>query len=366
MKKSKLLLCFCVFLAFAKALPAQSSRPVCKFVNAKGGLKLRLDPKKDSEVLRILPYGTQVLLQPTDVDFPDQVLDDNKVINGRWVRVKTLFGGYDLPNAEIGFVFDYYLSDHLDTIPDSSIHNFVEINIHQENSNEQIEGVSPRENFHQNGLGCEIRYEFNPAAKQALKNIVQFKVVDFKEYKNEILGNNYSLDTSFKPRRFPIPDQIKAAEGYTQYYLPINNGRDSTLVKDDTGEWGSITEYLGYIKNLDSYFVTGFAEDQEIVRIDQITGERSPFARGNFSISPKGTFKISVYSEIFDELTAFSLAYMSMQGAGYEIRFSSWFPVGEVNWISERKFLVPVAPMDQRRERLKNFEPIYLLGEIKI
>lgn len=353
-------------LAFAKALQAQSTRPQCYFVNPKSGLKLRAEPSLEGRLIETLPYGAQVVTIPEVKRVEGSVQDNGTRVEGNWLKVKTLFHSYDKPSGNEGFVFDYYLSQHLDKLPAESLHNFTTIYSFAEQNELDISGVKVRDEMYRLGTNCDVGYEYNPAAKQALSDIIQFKTVDYTDYKNRILSNPYVLDQSFVPKRFPVKDSIAALEGYTQYYLPSNNGRDSVLVKDDIGEWDSVTDYLGYIEKLDSYFVTGFAEDQEIIKIDQKTGERSLFANGNFYVSPGGKYLISAYSEIFDQLTAFRISYFEGRNIGFEIKFISWFPVGEMEWISEREFLIPVLPMDRRYDNHDDLKPIYVLGKIKI
>ncbi|WP_085767921.1 SH3 domain-containing protein [Nonlabens spongiae] len=353
-------------LAFAKALQAQSTRPQCYLVNAKSGLKLRAEASLEGRLIETLPYGAQVIIIPAEKGVRGSVLDNGSRVEGSWVKVKTLFHDYNASSGNEGFVFDYYLSKHLDDLPAESLHNFTDIYSFEEQTELDIPSVNARDELYKLGTNCNVRYEYNPAAKRALADIIQFKTVDYSDYKERVLLNPYKLDQSFVPKRFPVKDSMAAREGFTQYYLPINKGRDSVLVKDDTGEWGSVTEYLGYIKELDAYFATGFAEDQEIIKIDQKTGERSLFANGNFSISPEGTFLVSAYSEIFDQLTAFRVSFLDDKKKGFEIKFTSWFPVGALEWISEREFLMPVLPMDRRNENPDQSEPIYLLGQIKI
>ncbi len=365
MKRRKVIVVLFI-LAFAKALQAQSTRPQCYFVSAKSGLKLRAEASLEGRLIETLSYGAQVVTIPTENRVEGSVLENGIPVEGSWVKVKALFHKYNFPSGNEGFVFDYYLSDHLDELPAESLHNFTGIYSLEEQTELDIAGVNERDDLFQLGANCDVRYEYNPAAREALSDIIQFKTVDYSEYKDKIRLNPYSRDLSIVPRRFPVEDSIAVMEGYTQYYLPIKDGRDSVLVKDDTGEWGSVSEYLGYIKKLDAYFVTGFAEDQEIIKIDQKNGERSLFANGDFSISPQGTFLLSAYSEIFDQLTVFRVSFLENQGKGFEFRFTSWFPVGAIEWISEREFLLPVLPMDRRYGNPDDMKPIYLLGQIKI
>ena len=385
-------LIFIIVLFFAASVSAQEEAWMNKYssqwANYKGGTKLLVTNNnllpityklnyKPTNMTQSVSNGTYIVIPSMTenfevVDFKilnkakSWKVDGGEVIKGNWVRVKTLFHNYEKIDGRIGYVFDGFLSKHLNKIPENSLHNFTRIYDRKQKKDIEVEGVSERKNLYELGQDCDVRYEYNPAAKKVLKDIVQFSIIDINDFEDLILPATYQLDASFIPRRFPLENETAAREGYTQYYLPIDSGRDSTLIKDDSGEWASITEYLGYIEKLDSYFITGFAEDQEIVQIDQKTGKRMLFANGNFSISPAGKFLISAYSEIFDQLSAFIVRPLENLESGYEINFTSWMPVGEISWVSEHKFIMPVVPMDHRYTNIKDQKPIHILGEIKI
>lgn len=77
------------------------------------------------------------------------------------------------------YVFDIFLSLHLNTIPLESLHNFVELyDSAAHDDYTPTTGVSSRREMWETGSQCDARYENNPAAKEALKDIIQFEVVN--------------------------------------------------------------------------------------------------------------------------------------------------------------------------------------------
>lgn len=349
--------------AFAKA---QQERPQCYFINAENGLNLRKGPGADYDIIEKLPYGAQVLIrQKEHRDSNEFVLDNGVRLDGNWVQVVPTLYSMEYRTDKM-YVFDAYLSKHLSKVPEHSLHNFTElVMVHAHDDIDPVLGVSSRREMYRTGQNCDVRYEYNPAAREALKDIVQFEIIDYNNYQSHIIVGNYAIDTTWQPKKFKLENDYRPVE-WEQYYLPLNKGKDSILIKDNIGEWASKTEYYGQINELHSYLISGFAEDAEVVMIDKSSGKGSILSNGLPSISPNGEFLISEYYNVFATTTDFTIREFDEETIpkSYFISFTSWSTVSPFQWISENEFIFSVIPMDAVQDSSLT-KPIWLKGTIK-
>jgi hypothetical protein len=353
--------------AFAKA---QSSRSQCYFVTAENGLNLRKGMGVDYESIGKLPYGAQVLVtKKQDSDAQEFVLDNGVRSDGTWVQVIPTFLNMNYSREKM-YVFDAYLSKHLTKIPEQSLHNFTElVELHAHDDVESVLGVSSRREMYRTGRYCDVRYEYNPAAAIALKDVIQFEVVEKDDYiKSKVLGD-FQIDTRWQPTKFKLEHNYRPVE-WEQYYLPLNKGKDSILIKDHTGEWASKTEYYGQIDALDSYLISGFAEDAEVMMVNRTTGNISFLSNGIPEISPQGAYMVNEYFNVFSNETQFTVRQFNVETLpkDYFISFTSWLSAGEFFWISENEFIMGVLPMDtvfQQGNASSQVVITYLKGTIK-
>lgn len=354
-----------VFLCFAFA-KAQLEQDTCYFILAQNGLNMRSGPGTAYNVVQKLPYGAQLkVVSIIPLTAETFVLDDGKKKYGQWVEVRPTFFEFHVDQPQ--YVFDVFLTKHLTTIPVESIHNFVEI--YDNAAHDDYETVTSVSSRREMDRGCDVRYDYNPAAKEALIEIIQFEIVNRDNYINQKIIGNYDIDTTWQPEKFKLENKYRPVE-WEQYYLPIKNGADSVLIKDHTGEWASKTAYYGQIHELDSYLISGFAEDAEVILVNRTTGKRSMLSSGFPKISPNGAYLISEYFNIFDNTTYFSLREFDEEAIpkGYLISFSSWICAGEFFWIKENEFIMGVLPMDSlfRNPEFNNkSKVIYLKGTIQ-
>ena len=100
-----------LFLFFLNPLVTQSQETY--FVTATSGLIIREQPNTSANRIGKLPYGSIVeVIEETNVKL--QILDQGKVINGEWVKVKFenypyLISENNYHNKEEGYVFNGYL-----------------------------------------------------------------------------------------------------------------------------------------------------------------------------------------------------------------------------------------------------------------
>jgi hypothetical protein len=355
-----------VFLcsAFAKAQLKTNS---CYFTNAENGLNLREGPSLNHKIAGKYRYGTQVkVIENVPAVGKTYVIDDGKKVYGSWVLVEPTFNNDYYSKTKL-YLFDAYLSKHLTKIPPQSLHNFVELYDSAVHDDYTLKtGVSSRREMDRS---CEVRYEYNPAAKEALKDIIQFEVVNKADYINQKIIGNYEIDTTWQPKKFKLENEYRPVE-WEQYYLPLNKGKDSVLIKDHLGEYASKTEYYGQIDELDSYLISGFAEDAEVILVNRTTGKQSMLSSGFPTISPKGEYIIAEYYNGFDYTTYFSLGEFDEETIpqGAFITFTSWIAAGDFFWIAENVFIMGVLPMDNVTlygEKLPGSKVIYLKGTIR-
>ncbi len=338
-----------VFLCSASA-KAQSQTATCYFINAQSGLNLREGPSVNHKVIEKLPYGAQVkVIENVSSIGKEFVMDNGEKLYGNWVQVEPTFNNdSDYYGNSRTYLFNAYLTQHLKTIPSQSLYNFEEmVNVSAHDDYKMISGVSSRRDMYEIGQQCDVRYEYNPAAKEVLKNIIQFEIVDKEDYINQKIIGNYEIDTSWQPEKFKLKYEYRPVE-WEQYYLPLNGGKDSILIKDNTGEWASKTEYYGQIDELDSYLISGFAEDAEVIMVNRTNGKRTMLSSGFPEISPRGEYLISEYFNVFANTTQFTIREFDVETIpqDYFISFTSWIPAGEFFWISENQFIMGVLPMD--------------------
>lgn len=136
------------------------------------------------------------------------------------------------------------------------------------------------------------------------------------------------------------------------------------------GEWASKTEYYGQIDALDSYLISGFAEDAEVILVNRTTGKKSMLSSGFPTISPKGEYLIAEYYNGFDYTTYFTIGEFDEETLpqGAFITFSSWITAGEFFWISENQFIMGVLPIDNATiydQSFKDSKVTYLKGTIQ-
>ncbi|MGJ8683746.1 MAG: SH3 domain-containing protein [Nonlabens sp.] len=359
-----------VFLchAFAKA---QLKPGHCYFITAESGLNLRSGPGTDYDVVEKLPYGAQLkVIENVPATGKTHVLDNGVKKYGQWVKVAPTFYDYLYAQKQEMYVFDVFLSQHLNSIPPASLHNFVELyDVASHDDYKPLMGVSSRREMWETGQQCDVRYENNPAAKEALKNIIQFEVVRLEDYIKQKMIGNYEIDDTWQPKKFKLEHDYRPVE-WEQYYLPLDGGRDSILIKDHTGEWASKTEYYGQIDELDSYLISGFAEDAEVIMVNRTTGKKSILSSGFPNISPRGEYMIAEYYNGFDSTTYFTVTEFDEETIpqGAFITFSSWITAGGIFWIAENQFIIGVLPMDtafQNDAIQSKTSVIYLKGTIQ-
>ncbi len=171
-----------IFSAFAKA---QQERPKCYFINAENGLNLREGPSQNHKVIDKLTYGAQVLvIEAESADSLEYVLDNGSKRYGNWVEVRpTFLYNYDYYRDRKTYLFDAFLTKHLTQYPEQSLHNFTElVALHAHDDIDPVMGVSSRREMYRTGQHCDVRYEYNPAAAIALKDIIQFEVVEKERF----------------------------------------------------------------------------------------------------------------------------------------------------------------------------------------
>lgn len=354
-------------VGFAKA---QIKTGHCYFINAENGLNLREGPSINHKIARKFSYGTQVKVIETVPSVGKQfVMDNGEKLYGNWVYVEPTLNSDYYKNTRL-YLFDAYLSKRLTAIPPQSLHNFVELyDLGAHDDYEAITGVSSRREMWETGTHCDVRYEKNPAAKEALKDIIQFEIVNREDYINQKIIGNYEIDTSWQPKKFKLEHDYRPVE-WEQYYLPLNGGRDSILIKDHTGEWASKTEYYGQIDELDSYLISGFAEDAEVIMVNRTDGKRTILSSGFPEISPRGEYLVSEYFNVFTNTTQFMIREFDVETIqqDYFISFTSWTTAGDFFWIAENEFIIGVVPMDiifQHDTTKSTASVIYLKGTIQ-
>tara|TARA_R110002012_G_scaffold20158_3_gene71674 strand:+ start:768 stop:1883 length:1116 start_codon:yes stop_codon:yes gene_type:complete len=362
---------FIVFLLYSAFAKAQLKPDTCYFINAQSGLNLRSGPGTDYEVVQKLPYGTQLkVIENVPSTGKTHIIDNGQKKYGQWVLVTPTFYNYQDYYKQKMYVFDIFLSLHLNTIPLESLHNFVELyDSAAHDDYTPTTGVSSRREMWETGSQCDARYENNPAAKEALKDIIQFEVVNREDYINQKIIGNYEINDTWQPKKFKLENEYRPVE-WEQYYLPLNGGKDSILIKDHLGEWASKTEYYGQIDALDSYLISGFAEDAEVILVNRTTGKKSMLSSGFPTISPKGEYLIAEYYNGFDYTTYFTIGEFDEETLpqGAFITFSSWITAGEFFWISENQFIMGVLPIDNATiydQSFKDSKVTYLKGTIQ-
>lgn len=78
-----------------------------RYVNAENGLVLRDQPNRGSNRIAKLEYGTQIeILERTNLKL--DVMDNNEIISGEWVKIKTSNNNEPLKN---GYVFNGFLTE---------------------------------------------------------------------------------------------------------------------------------------------------------------------------------------------------------------------------------------------------------------
>lgn len=348
---------------------AQLKQGNCYFINAASGLNLREGPSVNHKVIQKLPYGAQLkIIDHVPSIGKTYVIDNGVKKYGQWVIVEPTFYDYLYEYERKMYVFDAFLAEHLVTMPLESLHNFEElVHVSAHDNYKIISGVSSRREM--NRGGCDVRYEYNPAAKEALKKIIQFEVVNRDDYINQKIIGNYEIDAIWQPKKFKLEHDYRPVE-WEQYYLPLKGRKDSVLIKDHTGEWASKTEYYGQIHELDSYLISGFAEDAEVIMVNRTTGKFTNLSSGLPEISPNGAYLISEYFNVFANTVQFTVREFDEETIprDYFISFTSWIPAGGFFWISENEFVMGVLPMDTifQNDRTQSTAAItYLKGSIQ-
>ncbi|QXP78430.1 MULTISPECIES: SH3 domain-containing protein [Winogradskyella] len=371
----------------------------CLYVNAINGLNLRESPSFDSKVLKKLPFGTRIVgtkwKQHSNWKSKPviSIIDNGKEVKGYWVRV----GKQLKENGEYinGYVFDAYLSEHLNEIPKSSLYLYKRLMIID--SSKKIFNIEYIPEYDNSAWSnsvcqkhfsccapindCEARYEKEPyipysfinnkqdsidtksSKLDTLKHYIKIEKINVNNYKR--LKSKFEIDTVFQPKI------IKESYLIKHFYLKIKKGQDSICIRDTEGEGYTSHNYIGEIKALNKYLIKECYESCSVYTIDKENGEKEYFS-GIPYISPNGTYQISCSYNDFQMLdnsltTTLSIVRKDRKLYSISIDFKSWIPakgIDNIFWVSENEFIVKVSPvdnyvtsyLDNHKEPLKNYE----------
>lgn len=314
----------------------------CQYVNTPSGLRLRSEPSINATTLGLLPHGTQVMIIDSNHDRRDTIYDDGERLVGSWAKIKTLpANAYEEIN-EVGYLFDAYLSSELTSIPRHSLYNF--LHLHGTLNHEQIDvaGITPRDQLE--GVGCNLRFPYRADLKRIATKYFSLELLDENENLHKTIDHPYLIDTSWKPERFPLETPFDNSDlSWGQFYLPINMGKDSVLIKDNLGEWEFKRSYIGKVEALGCYLISDFPEHEEVVSINMKTGKSNFFSSGMPSISPHGNYVVSFYDDPYEDATGFALKHIDTNEY-IEIKFTSWRATSDPIWIDNQSVIFTAVP----------------------
>ena len=332
----------------------------CKYVVAKSGLNVRESAGLNSKVIDKIPYGTIVrieLIHQSDEIHELKVGDE--IIKGKWLQV-------DYEDKEkTGYVFDYYLAKHLKEIPKHTLYWYQHLALPN-----FIIYKSPEQNdYYENNYGmpsckCFPFYEENWNAPtvtrgekevtlyddesflDTMKHYLKIEPVNIDLYKNKKAPNPYEIDTTYKP------NNVSTNPDANDFYLHINDGKDSVRIKDYHGEFYMSHVYSGELKALDKYLVTEYFEYPSVYTVDKKTGEKAPFSNEAPHISPDGKYVVSLYEEFSYEeesTCAFQVFKLNDPEDFLTVRFKTWLlaeTLDQAFWISNNEIVLKVIPID--------------------
>ena len=249
--------------------------------------------------------------------------------------------------------------DNISEIPESCLYYFYEFSFTENDETLQIRypeetrfisGEEPYNSYYSKNEsipynvsnGDQLNVEFS---NEALKKFISLELVDenIKDFK---IHNKYEITHK---------SNIKINE-FGEFYLPINNKKDSIHFKDTPIEAYTTTySYVGEIEHFDSYLLLEFFEQPAYFLINRKDGSKSYMSSGLPNYSPSGMILLNMFTDTatyqHNESTVLSIIKKDKYNEAEQIlsvSFKSWAVSPNPDdyfWISENEIVFKVYPI---------------------
>lgn len=355
-----------VYSAFAKAETAPSYDKECIYVIAKNGLNMRDAAGPKGKVITKFPYGTKLDWSPPGTnDVKTYVMDNDKKIEGYWVKVWKSVPYEDLKGNVGGYVFSAYLSYHLEELPLSSLYlfnGFEYKDATQENLYNAYYQVDEETYNYSAYIDCYPRYqehvepltvnnsmksEYGNDAMAFLKSKIRLQPVALRDVVHKKISSRYEIDDSDKPE-YIYTEGNETDGGWFKFDLPLKNGTIKTI-EAWQGEFSYNHHYLGKMEALNLYVLYADFEGREYYGIDMETGEKKQV---HLNIAPQSRYSVEFghfYMELGAQLEVKYLDKSLVLQNLLSINFQSWVIDEDLSssfWISDNELILKVHPID--------------------
>ncbi len=252
-----------------------------------------------------------------------------------------------------------FSQDDVNKITESCLYYFYEFSFSKNNTSFQIKypeetryisGKTPYNSYYSENestpydisSGNQVKaghYE-KELKKHISLQLVDEKIKDFKKDNKYEITHNLNIKTN------------KLGE----FYLPINNKKDSILFKDTPIEaYTTSYSYIGEMECFDSYLVKAFFEQPSYILINKKNGSKTDLSPGIPNYSPNGMSFINIFTNTatyqHNESACFSLIQKNEHNKiekRISVNFKSWAPSSNYEdyfWISENEIVFKIFPI---------------------
>lgn len=252
-----------------------------------------------------------------------------------------------------------FSQDDVSKIPESCLYYFYEFSFSKNNKSFQIRypeetryisGKAPYSSYYSENEsvpynvsnGSQIKAEVyeKELKKHISLELVDEKIKDFKKHNKYEITNKLNIKTN------------KLGE----FYLPINNKKDSILFKDTSIEAYTTTySYIGEMEYFDSYLVKAFFEQPTYFLINKKNGSKTDISSGIPNYSPNGMYFVNIFTNTatyqHNESAYLSLIKKNENNTvekRISVSFKSWAPSSNYEdyfWISENEIVFKIFPI---------------------
>lgn len=288
----------------------------CGVVLAENGLNIRTEPSLKSDIIYKLHKGeTFKLYSDGYTNIYQTIKDGNDKLKGQWIKID-LYTFDKESNPEEGYIF--LTPKYAEEIYDCREfrHRILENELYN---------------------STDTQNEYSLKRKDTLKTILKL------EY--------YNLRGKLKPLNKDI---------YTKNISDYNVSKDTLSLKLDNGnikkiisypfgkngneEYREEYTYIGYLKRLNSYLITGsYWESGDFFFVNKKKGLISNNFYGSPNISPNNKLMLIIDEDTYEKGTNISLYEINNNNVKLKIHysFSDWVIDGEIFWISNSEILIP-------------------------
>lgn len=317
-------------------------------VNSSNGVVVRQEPSVNSaKIYQYRDESKVVVLGKTSEE--TEIISGEKTIRSKWVEVFVRLG-------VTGYIAEAYL------LPWYEIHPR---QLKQVNFISFADSVTGKQ-FSYSTLPTVRNYEtgnqepnpyYSKFWKDSLKRFIKWEEVSLSDYENKKVNNPYRIDTSYADS--PTPKTSGGTYPPGNFYLKINNNKDTLWVKERPREYPESRSYIGKIPLFNHYVFRAYSFGGYYTFYDAQTGftDKYHFC-GIPYFSPDGLYAVSFTETVDPEIMDWAhtcLLTISHMDSKYKVKstftvdFACFLPDESPDsafWISERELILKVQTTD--------------------